>query len=418
MGGRPEVPALDDGLDRLDRAIVRVASGMALVFLATLLVRWAVSGDGALLAQASIPFTVGATGVFILVRKRGGAVAHLVIAITVTAAYVVLSGGDAPESFAAGVLCMALAVVILVRRRVLPTVAGVTGVVLVSVLLVRHEDVAMDRHIANAVLTTLMFLFLAWALVWMKGRVRDSHASLVGQIQSRDDLIASISHEIRTPLTTVVGLAAELRDDYDRFTRAEVDEFIDHMFQQGMEMAFIVEDLLTAARDPSTLGLDMRTIDLRAEVDAALRVIASEVPVVDETGVDAPMVAADAHRLRQILRNLLVNASRYGGTRVRVVLGAGPGTWCVEVRDDGEAIPADEQDRVFEAYYRGHRTPGVTGSLGLGLMVSRRLARILGGELAYHHDGSESVFALRLPRAAVSGGMSAAAAAAASIASD
>lgn len=71
----------------------------------------------------------------------------------------------------------------------------------------------------------------------------------------------------------------------------------------------------------------------------------------------------------------------------------------VEVRDDGDPIHLDERDRMFEAYQSGGDVPGRTGSVGLGLTVSRQLAVLLGGDLMYSHDGAESVFTLKMPPA-------------------
>jgi signal transduction histidine kinase len=108
-------------------------------------------------------------------------------------------------------------------------------------------------------------------------------------------------------------------------------------------------------------------------------------------------VMADSGRVRQIIRNLLVNAKRYGVAPVRVIVRNDEGVVRVEIRDHGEPIPMDERDLIFQRYYRARQTPGVTASVGLGLTVSRELAQIMGGDLTYDHDG-ESVFTLSLPR--------------------
>lgn len=69
----------------------------------------------------------------------------------------------------------------------------------------------------------------------------------------------------------------------------------------------------------------------------------------------------------------------------------------ISVCDDGNPIPPRERDRIFEAY-RSHETaPAVPGSVGLGLTVSRELARLMGGDLVYGHDGGEGSFTLTLP---------------------
>jgi signal transduction histidine kinase len=107
----------------------------------------------------------------------------------------------------------------------------------------------------------------------------------------------------------------------------------------------------------------------------------------------------DPLRIRQIVRNLIVNAQRYGGTRRRVVLSVSNDRVALEMRDNGDPIPLQDRERIFEPYTRAHQRPGVTASVGLGLAVSRRLARRMGGELEYVHDGWEAIFRLTLPAA-------------------
>ena len=105
------------------------------------------------------------------------------------------------------------------------------------------------------------------------------------------------------------------------------------------------------------------------------------------------MVLADPHRVRQILRNLLTNAQRYGGPRCRVVVGSTGATVWLEVRDDGIGIPDDEAERIFDPYV----TAGGKESVGLGLAVARQLARLMGGELILERSAAETVFRLQLP---------------------
>jgi signal transduction histidine kinase len=91
-----------------------------------------------------------------------------------------------------------------------------------------------------------------------------------------------------------------------------------------------------------------------------------------------------------------VNAEKYGGPDRRVIVRRDGWLGKIEVRDDGHPLPEEEHTAVFERYYRARQTDGVTGSIGLGLAVSRELARMMGGDLTYHHDG-ETVFTLALP---------------------
>ncbi len=226
----------------------------------------------------------------------------------------------------------------------------------------------------------------------------EARRQLERSLKSKDELIATVSHELRTPLTTVVGLSSELSDAYDQFSRDEVRELLQMVSDQSVEVATIVEDLLVAARAESgSLKVTMEPVDLHLEAKTTLRGLDIEGAVDCHTMGLISTVTADSGRVRQILRNLLVNAKRYGASPVRIVVRNDDDMVAVEVRDRGEPIPVGEREAIFERYYRARQIPGVTASTGLGLTVSRDLARIMGGELSYHHDG-ESVFTLRLPQ--------------------
>jgi signal transduction histidine kinase len=101
-------------------------------------------------------------------------------------------------------------------------------------------------------------------------------------------------------------------------------------------------------------------------------------------------------RLRQILRNLVTNAHRYGGETASIAVRRLGSAAVIEVSDDGDGIPAELVERVFEPYETAHRATRVAGSVGLGLTVSRELARLMGGDLTYHRTGSGTTFRLTL----------------------
>jgi PAS domain S-box-containing protein len=226
-----------------------------------------------------------------------------------------------------------------------------------------------------------------------------AHEKLQELVYYKDEFVASVSHELRTPLTAVVGLSEELANvSPESFTPEELAEFHQLLAQQSREVAFIVEDLLVAARvEIETVSIDLQPVDLDAEVAATINGWPSEFGSMEfEPG--HVKVQADPTRLRQVTRNLLTNAVRYGGHRVVVVTGTADDWGVVEVRDDGAGVDADDLERIFQPY---ERASGVEvarpGSVGLGLYVSRQLARLMGGDLTCHRDGGETVFRLTLP---------------------
>jgi PAS domain S-box-containing protein len=217
-------------------------------------------------------------------------------------------------------------------------------------------------------------------------------------IRSKDEFLASVSHELRTPLTAVVGFAQELRDNRDAFGRDETAELIDMIAGESQEVADIVNDLLVAARaDIGKVAIYPEQLDLAAEVTnvlgalgegdrARVRVIASPAACV-----------ADPTRVRQIVRNLLTNALRYGGDRIEIETTYRSGHAVIEVRDNGAGIPAEEVERIFDPYYHGQTDTNQPASVGLGLTVSRRLAQLMGGNVTYCQRDGSSVFELMLP---------------------
>jgi len=225
---------------------------------------------------------------------------------------------------------------------------------------------------------------------------RAAYEKLEQLVRSKDEFIASVSHELRTPLTVVVGLANEMKEGFGQFTDDELSEFIGLVAGQGNEVANIVEDLLVIARaDIDRITVLPESVDLAAHVRAVFAGLEQE----EDLAVigQAPPAWCDPGRLRQIVRNLLTNAVRYGGKRVRVELGVIGDQARVEVCDDGVGIDEQDHDRVFEAYHRAHDRRGQPASVGLGLTVSKRLAELMGGDLTYYRRDGWSVFALSLP---------------------
>ena len=156
----------------------------------------------------------------------------------------------------------------------------------------------------------------------------------------------------------------------------EVRTFIDLIGDQATEVADLVEDLLVASRlDLDEVAVTRDAIHLWDQVDAVLvaRRIGKEVTTVRHE--QEAKVFADPVRVRQIFRNLVANADRYGGPHITVRVDRLGDVFALSVIDDGAGIPETERERVFDPYCRAHKEVGRTESVGLGLTVSRQLAR-------------------------------------------
>jgi signal transduction histidine kinase len=224
-------------------------------------------------------------------------------------------------------------------------------------------------------------------------------SQLQDHIRSKDEFLGAVSHELRTPLTSVLGFAAMLRDRGFDMTEDERAEFLAFITTEGEDMADIVNDLLVAASaDSAELVVDSTPIDIAVDIQKLLEHI-PEVSTRVELSGEPPQAFADPVRVRQIVRNLLTNAGRYGGADVEIGIAGCSDSVVIQVRDNGAGLPEHEWETIFDPYQRSHHREGQPASVGLGLTVSRMLARRMDGELTYRYEGDRSVFELVLPTA-------------------
>jgi len=230
-------------------------------------------------------------------------------------------------------------------------------------------------------------------------RRQEAERQLRETLRSKDEFVATIAHELRTPLTAVVGFAQVLKEEGSNLPPAERAEMIRMIADEGIDLTNIVDDLLVAAKaEAGTLTVANVRVDLRAQTAQVLEGFGHEaVGNIVFTGSSAH-TSGDPARVRQILRNLVSNALRYGGDRIRVSVSSDDSTAQVMVADNGTGVSPQDREHIFEPYRRAHDAPGLTASVGLGLTISRQLARLMDGNLTYRREAGESIFALTLPR--------------------
>lgn len=228
-----------------------------------------------------------------------------------------------------------------------------------------------------------------------------AYARLEQLVQSKDRFLASVSHEIRTPLTSVVGFASVLRDDPDRLSSEEGSELVELILQQSLEISDLVEDLLVSARaeiDAVTVTKESVNLGLEIENVLAARLAMDEKDIFVAAN-PTHRALADPIRVRQVIRNLVTNALRYGGDEITITTHRdGPDVTLV-FSDNGEGIPNEYRRRIFDPYHRGDSGISEPQSIGLGLAVSRQLARLMDGDLTLRSDLGPATFQLTLPMA-------------------
>ena len=217
-------------------------------------------------------------------------------------------------------------------------------------------------------------------------------------ITTKNRFLASVSHEIRTPLTAIVGFSQVLEND-ERMNEEDRMAMVKSIVEQAHDMSDLVNDLLVAARsDSDELNVEARPIDMADQIDQILSAGGTFTERVVFDRPSRPVIArADPARVRQILRNLLTNAERYGGPHVQVSLKADEGRVALDVIDNGPALPDAQWETIFELYQKAHDDDERHESMGIGLAVSRQLAELMGGTLTYQRQDDLSAFCLQLP---------------------
>jgi len=212
-------------------------------------------------------------------------------------------------------------------------------------------------------------------------------------------LVSGVAHELNNPLAGIAALAQALQGDAG--VPAEIGQGLETMRREAMRAARIVTDLLTFARQRR---LERQATDLNALV----RETFVTTPALAGDGVDwtlgldptLPQVSGDPDQVRQVVTNLLVNASQAmaaGSRRAGQVRTWWDADWVgCEVRDSGPGIPADSLSRVFEPFFttkaHGHGT-------GLGLSISHGIVRAHGGEIrGENRPEGGACFSFQLPR--------------------
>jgi signal transduction histidine kinase len=225
--------------------------------------------------------------------------------------------------------------------------------------------------------------------------------------QSKSDFLAVMSHELRTPLTTVMGYTDLLLAGVTAQLPQQSQTYVERIRSAAWHLLGLIEQILIYAR--LEVGRERVHVE-KVNVARVLRDAAELIePVAHEKGLDfvlrePPMdvfVETDATKLRQILLNLLSNAVKFteqGGVELEAVV---KGTQVhFMVHDTGVGIAVEHQQRVFDSFWQVDQSDTrKSGGTGIGLSVSRKLARLLGGDITVRSTIEEgTTFTLVLPQ--------------------
>lgn len=236
------------------------------------------------------------------------------------------------------------------------------------------------------------------------GNTFNTMADNLGRAEElRKNMVADIAHELRNPLANIKGYLEAARDgliETNEETIRKLDEeatLLVRLVNDLQELSLAEAGELRLEREPGYIGKIIETTVQIMQTKASQKGVSLESARSD----DLPEIDIDVHRISQVLHNLIENAitaTPSGGT-VSILAQQVDNSIEVKVTDNGEGIPADDLDKIFERLYRVDKSRArATGGSGLGLTIARRLVEAHGGQISVESEpGKGSSFSFTIP---------------------
>ena len=239
--------------------------------------------------------------------------------------------------------------------------------------------------------------------------IQDKNQQLAQASQNKSQFLSSMSHELRTPLNAIIGLTEMMVTNAARFGTENALEPLRRVNAAGKHLLDLINEVLDLSKiEAGKLELNVEAVDLARLIDEVIGTAGqlaekNQNRLIVEPQENVGALAADSMRLKQILLNLLSNACKFtkeGEVSLRVRKVAHGREWVeLAVADTGIGLTAEQQGKLFQDFTQADSlTARRYGGTGLGLALSRKLARMMGGDVTVTSEmGKGSVFTLRLP---------------------
>jgi len=239
--------------------------------------------------------------------------------------------------------------------------------------------------------------------------IQDKSRQLAEASERKSQFLASMSHELRTPLNAIIGLTEMMVTNAARFGTEKALEPLRRVNAAGTHLLGLINEVLDLSKiEAGKLELNLESIDLTRLIDEVIGTAGqlaekNKNRLTVEAQDNVAAFNADSLRLKQILLNLLSNACKFtkdGEVTLRVRKVADGRDWVeLAVADTGIGLTAEQQAKLFQDFTQADSlTARRYGGTGLGLALSRKLARMMGGDVTVTSElGKGSVFTVRLP---------------------
>ena len=224
--------------------------------------------------------------------------------------------------------------------------------------------------------------------------------------EHKSAFLASMSHELRTPLNAVIGFSEVLLDRMFGELNERQAEYLEDILSSGKHLLELLSEILDLSKvEAGRMELEFSDFSVRQVIEHAIALVRERaashgIALVVEIDPSVDVIESDELRFKQVVLNLLSNAVKFtpDGGHVLVRSTRTERRLTVTVTDDGIGIPAEDTERIFEAFHQGRRGAAHEEGTGLGLTLCRRIVTLMGGEMTLQTKvGVGSTFSFAIP---------------------
>jgi signal transduction histidine kinase/CheY-like chemotaxis protein len=271
----------------------------------------------------------------------------------------------------------------------------------------RHAPGYVPQEICDLLGTFASQSALAMINAQLYRQLERQSAALEVASRHKSEFLASMSHELRTPLNAIIGFSEVLLERMFGELNERQDDYLRDIWSSGKHLLELLNDILDLSKiEAGQMVLNRSEFAVRESLEYCLsmvreRALKQRVLLSLDVDPEVSLLDADRLRFRQVLLNLLANAVKFTpeGGRVGVRASVHDQDLVVEVADTGPGVPAEDRQRIFDAFQQGAtRHPEQTEGTGLGLTLSKRILELHGGRIWVESEaGKGSTFGFALP---------------------
>ena len=270
----------------------------------------------------------------------------------------------------------------------------------------RHAPGYIPQEICDLLETFACQSALALINAKLYRQLERQSAALEVASQHKSEFLASMSHELRTPLNAIIGFSEVLLERMFGELNERQDDYLRDIWSSGKHLLELLNDILDLSKiEAGQMVLNRSQFAVRESLEYCLsmvreRALKQRISLSLEVDPQVGVLDADRLRFRQVVLNMLSNAVKFTpeGGRVGVRVSIRGQDLVVEVTDTGPGVPAEDRQRIFDAFQQGARHPEQTEGTGLGLTLSKRILELHGGRIWVESEaGQGSTFGIALP---------------------